>query len=148
MKTKNSLLLLLGMISFYTLITSSNCKKEDEPSAYDKLQGRWNFQNAVASSYNHNTNQLISSQTFPAGSGDYAEFRNNGRVYLQIGGPGNTDTTGYQLLGDNRLVFGDAPNLDTTDIVTLNTTDFAFRFKEIYSSNPVIREETTYNFKK
>jgi hypothetical protein len=148
MKRTNSLFALLAVFLSYSLLTAASCNKEEEPSAYDRLQGRWNFQNRAASSFNHSTNQLIASQTVAGVGGDYAEFRTDGRMYYNIGLLGGADTIGYRLLSDTRLELGIAPNLDTADIATLNATDLALKFIEIRSGTPVTRDELTYNFKK
>jgi hypothetical protein len=147
MKSKNSLHTLLGMICLYTLITSSNCKKDDEPSVYEKMQGRWNFTSATLATYNNNTNALLGSQTFGGLSGDYVEFRTDNKIYLQI--LGTRDTSGYRMLNDTRFIIEDGANRDSFDIITLTANDFVFRNKEIDNTvNPPERDEVTYNLKK
>jgi hypothetical protein len=144
MKLKNLLFIATGIFSLYTLLTASSCKKETERSVTEQIQGRWNLQNVVESLYNNNTNQLIGSQTIPASPGDYMEFRNDNRIYMQL--TGVTDTAGYLLINDNKLVYIDPPDRDTLDITTLTANNLSLKLTQYdLTTIPPIRGTTVLN---
>jgi hypothetical protein len=151
MKTRKLLMGLLGTLCFYTLITSSKCKKDEdpppEPTTAQKIQARWTFVNADYRSYNHNTNALLLSQTIPGLSGDYFEFRSTGRVVFRL--LGTVDSSDYAVIDNNRFVIIDGSDRDTASIQTLTATDFKFKLTEIDRSlTPPERDETTFNLRK
>jgi hypothetical protein len=144
MKVKNLLPIAVALFTLYTILTASSCRKETEPPVPYPIQGRWNLQNLVESLYNNNTNQLIGSQTTPASPGDYMEFRNDNRIYMQI--TGVKDTVGYSLISDNKLVYIDPPDRDTLDITTLTANNLSLKFTQYNLSNtPPLRGTTVLN---
>jgi hypothetical protein len=146
MKIKN--IIRTFFATMFVLLFIISCKKKDKTiSAYEQLQGRWSFKNLGIKVFNNNTNVLIASQTFPATPGDYAEFRTDNKLYIQLGGI--KDTAGYSLPADNQLVIIDGASRDTATINLLNSNNLVFLLKEIDNiTTPPEREESTYTFEK
>jgi hypothetical protein len=146
MKTKNITRTFFAASLALLLVLS--CKKKDKtPSAYELLQGRWTFRNVGIKVFNNNTNVLIATQTYPATPGDYAEFRSDNKVYIQLGGL--KDTSSYSLTTDTQLLLIDGSNRDTANINLLNSKNLVFVLKDIDNITiPPEREESTYTFEK
>ena len=130
-----SLLFILVLIFSISLITPSCKKKDAEKTTAQKLQNKWTFLNATDNSHYSGTDHII---TITGNSGDYMDFRTDGKVYLRL--QSSQDTSSYVLSGDTKIIFD---GTDTATIQTLTDNALKLYFKDIVSAS--IYEEITYN---
>ena len=117
------------------------CKKESSTpkTTQDKISGKWNLQSAVTNNYYSGSSHII---TYTGTAADYADFRNDGKVYSFV--DGSYDTSRYAIISDTKMWIDN----DSTvfDIQTLTNTDFKIYMKEIYG--PGDYHESTTSLKR
>lgn len=128
--------LLLLIVLFLIVSVTPSCKKKDaEKTTAQKLQNKWTFLNATD---NNHYSGIDHSATINGNTGDYMDFRTNGKVYVRL--QSSNDTSNYVLSGDTKII------IDNTDTLTIQSlTDNALKLyqKDIFS--PGVYEEVTYN---
>jgi hypothetical protein len=129
------LLLVLVFISSVSLITSSCKKKDAEKTTAQKLQNKWVFVNATDNNHYSGADHVI---TVSGNTGDYFDFRTDGKLYLRV--QSSPDTSTYVLLGDTKIIFD---GTDTATIQTLTDNALKLYFKDV--TTPSIYEEIIYN---
>jgi hypothetical protein len=111
-----------------------SCKKDDDNGG--SIQAKWNINKLY---FESKTEGSLDSSSFPAAPGDYADFRNDGKVYIRFSNPltgdPEFDTTGYSLIGNSKLVFIDDSGNDTLDIFELTSNKLVFGGYEEFVDN-------------
>jgi hypothetical protein len=139
--------LVLGIVLFTGIIFSA-CKKDDNNTSRtttEKLQAKWNFQKE----YYHEYDGTDYRDTTIGISGDYADFRTDGKVYLHIAGFGD-DTASYSVIDDSKIVFvtptgsGSSLNYDTATIQVLTDNSLQYHVKEPSNASINYYEYTDY----
>jgi hypothetical protein len=128
--------LFLTMLALSALVYS--CKKDDDKSNAEKIQGKWSMVSYYDNDYYSNTNHRDTG-TYATGAYTF-EFTNNGKIYQKYNSW--TDTSNYKVEGGNLIV----DTYDTLQIKTLNGSDMQLYSKETYGSSSYY--ESTMNFKK
>jgi hypothetical protein len=86
---KKVLLLLIASVAL-----STACKKKDvEKTPAEKVAGLWNFNSLVFNEYYSNANHITTTNGI---SGDYVDFRADGKVYSRMAG--QKDTVAYSVV--------------------------------------------------
>ena len=119
-----------------------SCKKEAAsapPTTQEKVLGKWKIQSVVDNFYYSGSAHILA---YPIGATDYADFRNDGKIYFYEFG--NYDTTGYGIISDTKLWL-DTP-ADIYDIQALTNSAMKLYQKDISSLPDYI--ETTSSFSK
>lgn len=118
------------------------CKKESETqpkTTQEKLSGKWNF---VSSVTNHFYSGASHITTINGVAGEYADFRNDGKVYSFIGG--SYDTAAYGITNDSRVWIDNTGYI--FDLKVFTDTDLQMYNKGIV--NAADYDETTIIFKR
>lgn len=128
--------LFFSMVALSALVYS--CKKDDDKSNAEKIQGKWNvmsvYYNDYYSSSNHRDTSTYATGTYTI------EFTNNGK-YIEKGATWS-DTSGYKVEGSNLIV----DTYDTLQIRTLTGSDLQLYNKYYYNTGSYY--ESTANLKK
>jgi len=127
--------LFLSMVALSALVFS--CKKDDDKSNAEKIQGKWNVLSVYDNNYYGGSNHRDTS-TYATGTYTI-EFTNNGK-YVESG-PSWSDTSVYKVEGSNVIV-----DTDTLQIRTLTSSDLQLYTKYYYSTSSYY--EATANLKK
>ena len=113
----------LKLFSFLAISTVafSACKKDDEKSTADKMQGRWTYEMTTSET---TVGSLTILDTTFAAPNDYYDFRGDNNLYSRVNGV--EDTTVYSLLPSSEVVLYDfsMSGNDTFNINTLNNNQF------------------------
>jgi len=137
MKTKLLSVVLLISMGFIA------CKKESTAptprSTGDKIAGKWKFESSVIDNFYSGASHIIN---YTGTAADYADFRNDGKVYSFVSG--NYDTSAYAIISDTKMWI-DASS-EVYDIQTLNDTNLKLYRKETYA--PGEYHESTVIFKR
>jgi hypothetical protein len=118
-----------------------SCKKADKTprSTQDKIAGKWKLESSVVDNYYSGSSHIV---TYTGTAADYADFRNDGKVYSFV--DGNYDTSAYGMISDTKMW------IDTSsfvfDIQVLTDTAFKIYMKEVYG--PGDYHETTTKMKR
>ena len=130
---KKTMIVLLAGTALFTA-----CKKTDTTATTtaQKVLGKWTYVSDVFTYYNQGTSKTT---TTLGNTSDYADFRVNGKVYLQF--KNQLDTSDYKIINDNQISIDG----DTSLIKTLTATSFITYYKLF-----TVRDssETTETFKK
>jgi hypothetical protein len=111
----------------------SACKKKNvERTTAEKIAGPWNFKNLVYNEYYSNANHIFTTN---AVSGDYFDFRADGKVYSKMAS--QRDTAAYSIVSDTKIKID---GLDF-DIKTLTDNQFLIYNKDVI--NTTSYDETT-----
>lgn len=135
MKTKLLSIILLISMGFIA------CKKENTTprSTQDKITGKWKLHSAVVDNFYSGTSHVT---TYTGTAADYADFRNDGKVYSFVAG--NYDTSAYGIISDTKMWIDNSSSI--FDMQTLTDTDLKIYRKEIYT--PGDYQESTTNLKR
>lgn len=133
MKTKLLSIILLISMGFIA------CKKENTTprTTQDKIAGKWKLQSSVVDHFYSGASHII---TYTGTAADYADFRNDGKVYSFV--DGNYDTSAYGIISDTKMWIDNSSSV--FDIQTLTDTDFKIYMKQVYSAAEY--DESTVNF--
>jgi hypothetical protein len=130
----------LLFVAIASLALFSACKKKDvEKTTAEKVVGVWKISSIVENDFYAGTNHF---STYNGVSGDYYDFRTDGKVYIKEGT--YNDVLPYSIISDVKLKFD---GLDY-DIKTLNDNQFVMYVKDV---DPVVTAniyEATYTFTK
>lgn len=135
MKKITTLAVLVLLVTFYL----PACKKKDkQQTTLEKIQGIWQIDTVIQ-------NDHISSEdnidTLAGDPGNIADFRTDGKVYLNI--QSEADTSTYNLISDTKIVLDQATiNEVTYDIITLTANVFILHSKQTASGSSNFFEET------
>ena len=111
-----------------TIFLSTSCKKESTPApktTQEKIVGKWQLK---SSEFNHFYSGLPHIVTITGTTADYADFRNDNKVYSYING--TYDTASYGIVTFSKIWI-DASN-HIFDIQILTDTDLKIYNKESY----------------
>lgn len=125
------------MVTCAALFTA--CKKDKEKTTAEKVLGKWTSINSVENDFYNNTPHVT---TYPAAAGDYADFRNDGKVYSKDGV--DLDTSSYSITTDNKIII----ESETLEIKTLTDNQFVLYNKDIDPITPTEYYEVTLNLSK
>ena len=107
------------------------CEKKDNPVQATetelKVRHKWDFEKFV---YNENFGGTAATDTTLALPGEYAEFRDDNKVYAYSPAIGN-DTSSYSIIGTTAIVI----DSDTFQIRTLTATQFVIFSRFVYGSD-------------
>jgi hypothetical protein len=130
----------LLFLAIASMALFSACKKKDvEKTTAEKITGSWKFINVTYNFFYGATSHLTS---YDGITGDYFDFRADGKVYLQV--RGNKDTAAYSILSDNKIKFDG----DDFDIKVLTENQFIIYNKDIDPRTPTDYQESTYTLAK
>lgn len=118
------------------------CKKDSttQPkTTQEKLLGKWNYVSTVSNQFYSGSSHII---TNTGAAGDYADFRNDGKVYFYTNG--SRDTTVYGIVNESKVWVDNTSNV--FDLKVITETDLEFYNKEILNVSDY--NETTTRFKK
>lgn len=117
------------------------CKKESSnptpKTTLEKIAGKWKLQSSVVDNFYSGTSHIT---TYAGTAADYADFRNDGKVYSFVNS--NYDTSAYGIISNTKMWVVNSS--DTFDIQTLTDIDLKIYRKEIYA--PGDYHESTSNF--
>ena len=125
-------------------ILFSACKKSsDSLTTLQRIQAKWAFQKEY---YHDNYSGVDTRDTTYGVTGDYEDFRTDGKVYFKSGI--GLDTASYSLLGDTKIIMtysypGYPSYSDTANIIVLNDNQFQIYVKE-FDPAPDYYEYTDY----
>ena len=118
-----------------------SCKKESSTptpkSAQEKLSGKWKLQSSVFNDFYSGTSH---TSTYTGTAADYADFRNDGKVYSFVNN--NYDTSAFGLISATKMYIDTFSN--AFDIQTLTETNLKIYRKEIFTAGDY--SESTVNF--
>ena len=118
------------------------CKKESTPqpkTTQEKLLGKWNYISTVSNHFYSGSSHIM---TVTGAAGDYADFRNDGKVYSLTNG--SRDTAAYGIVNDSKIWID---NTSTTfDLKVFTETDLQLYHKEILNATDY--DEATVTLKK
>lgn len=106
------------------------CKKDTSnpaPTTSQQLQAKWHYVSSVINNYYSGAPHMI---TLTGNATDYADFRNDGKLYSFT--LGSYDTAAYAILSDSKLWI-DTPQ-DEFEIRTLTGSDCVLYNKEVISA--------------
>lgn len=137
------------MIACAALFTACKKDKVEEPAVVpvtpqktvaQKITTKWDITTIEDNDFYNNTPHSSIYNGVPT---DYLDFRNDGKLYIQIM-PFGKDTLLYNLLTDSTI------NLegDIFKIKTITDTKFVLYLKETYSTAPIAFYETTISLAK
>lgn len=135
---KTIFLACISILSISILITSCKKNSNQNTTTAQKLQYKWTLVNAID---NDHYSGVDHSVTVNGNTGDYMDFKSNGKVYINF--QSQKDSSTYALLGDTKIIFD---GTDTALIKTLTSSNLQLYFKDIYSAPDY--EEVTYNLSK
>ena len=112
-------MLILSLATIVAILFSACNKSDPAPTTLQRLQAKWNYEKEY---YHENYGGVDYRDTSYANSGDYSEFRTDGKVYSKYGT--SYDTSSYSLLGDTKIItvstYMGIPYNDTADIIVLS----------------------------
>lgn len=136
MKKKTFLLI----ASSLTLLSA--CKKSDssssQPTTQQKIQAKWHYISTVINNYYSGSPHVV---TLNGNAADYADFRNDNKVYSYTAGA--YDTSAYTIINDTKMWI-DTPQ-DEYEIKKLTTGDFILYNKETISATEYTETTITLN---
>lgn len=113
-----------------------SCKKEEDNTSSASIQGKWNMSKFY---FESKENGVLDSATIPSASGDYVDFRADGKSYSRYTNPFTNevelDTIAFSLLGSNKLIFTDDSGSDTFNIYELTTKSLVFGGYDEFDDN-------------
>ena len=116
----------LSVLALSALVFS--CKKDDDKSNAEKIQGKWNLIRMIDNDHYSNVDHKDTTD-YPSGSYT-VEFQSSG---IAIEKTANfTDSSHYTVDG-SRLIFKYSNNSDTVNITTLTGSDLQVSAKEVYT---------------
>lgn len=118
------------------------CKKESTTqvkTTQEKLLGKWNFVSTISNHFYSGFPHIV---TTAGAAGDYADFRNDGKVYSYI--IGSYDTAAYGIVNESKIWIVDASN--TFDLKIFTDTDLQMYQKAIVNATDY--DEATVNLKR
>jgi hypothetical protein len=132
MKTK--ILLIVLLISMGIIA----CKKESTApvSTQDRISGKWKLESTVSNDFYSGTSHI---NTYTGTAADYADFRNDGKVYSFVNN--NYDTAAYGIISDTKMWIENST--DTFDILTLTDANLKIYRKETYNATEYYESTTT-----
>lgn len=115
------------IVSFLSLaiVIFAACKKDNDKSTVERLQGKWNLQKAVWN--NHNNTDYKDSSIYTNGDNYVIITSSNQVIYHDPYSP--DDTTTFRMLNDKTLLI----DQDTFMITQLTDTQLQWYSKETYS---------------
>lgn len=129
-----TLLITVAAISF------TACKKEDatpQPKTpMEKIAGKWKLESTIS---NGMLGGFPYNMTYTGTAADYADFRNDGKVYSFMNG--TYDTSSYGVFSNTKMWIEQAT--DTFDIQVLTDIQFKVYRKEIYGGGDYYEATTT-----
>lgn len=137
---------LLSVVALAAILFTS-CKKDGEtvtPTTLQKIQGTWTFQKEISHDFNSGVHYRDTTYGI---TGDYADFRTDGKVYSRF--VGGYDTASYSILGNNKLITstgGLYPSRDTADITVLSNNQLQF-YSKTFDPAPDYSESTIFFIK-
>lgn len=136
---KNKMLPIILLISMGFIACKKESSNPTPKTTLEKIAGKWKLQSSVVDNFYSGTSHII---TYTGTAADYADFRNDGKVYSFV--DGNYDTSAYGIISDTKMWIDSSST--TFDIQTLTDTDFKIYRKEIYG--PGDYHESTTNLKR
>jgi len=123
------------VISFFltlSLLTAclTGCSKEDNSNEtlQQRIQGEWNFQKATEHTHNNLFNPADTYNTINGATGDYFDFRNDGKLYSKI--HGYPDTIQFAVLNETQFLY----DSDTATVLLINDNAFNFYVKGYFAT--------------
>src|SRR5215203_1984341 len=112
------------------LLIMVSCTKEDKKTTDEKIQGKWQVESVVD---HEHVSGLDSTDTYTGTPNDYLDFHANGKLYYSW--DGDTDSVGYTLQDDTKILFDEG--IGEFDIQTLTENTLKLYAKDsIYVMNP------------
>jgi hypothetical protein len=125
--------ILVLIITFYL----PACKKSDKAqTTLEKIQGKWQLVTDVENDHIAGQDDIT---TYTGGPSDIIDFRADGKAYFNIIGTQDTDTLGYTVSGDTKIVF----EATQFDIITLTSNLFIIHDKEVITGSDFTEETIT-----
>ncbi len=130
---------IIPTMTFIVLLTFylTACKKSttDRPqTTMEKVQGKWLLQSEVVNNHNSGLDHITTVTGTPT---DVLDFRNDGKVYVDMSGIKDTST--YFILGDTKIVLN---GNEIFNIKTLTSSSFIIYEKQVNGGSGDYDEST------
>ena len=136
------LIKLLPAALLFTAVTTFvvSCKKENTKprTTLEKITGKWKLQSSVTDHFYAGTSHIT---TYIGTTADYADFRNDNKVYSFVNS--SYDTSAYGIISETKIWIDD-PSV-VFEIQTLTDTDLKLYMKMIYSASEYDESRLEFN---
>lgn len=141
---KKLILIAISLVTFYA------CSKKDTDNTLSKIRFNWQLDSIKNLTFVNNILDTNNSDTTVGVTGDYVDFRSDGKVYSKISenAPDDKDTATYTYSNNKISIKAKDGETSVYTITTLSSNELIFENKEIFPTNPGTYEQAIVKLKK